>query len=94
MGERKKDAIRLSVLSVICVLLTLHVIHWHSMGMYLKMFGWIGTGKTHMVVLYNLGLMLGLGTALGFLMNRVTGLMGHEVHRTEHSDKEKTGSNR
>lgn len=94
MGKRKKDATWVAVLSVTCGLIIWHIVHWQSTGMYLKMFNWVGTDKTYIAVLYNLGLMLGLGTALGFLMNRITDLIGYEAHKTQHSDKEKTGSNR
>ncbi len=89
VSKRKKDAIWVAVLSVICGLIVWHVVYWQSTGMYLRMFNWIGTDKAHMAALYNLGLMLGLGAALGFLMNKITDLIGYEVQEIKHFDDEK-----
>jgi len=52
----------------------------------MKMFRWLGTGKGYITVLYNLGLMLVLGGTLGFLMEKITDLLGYEVHEIEHFD--------
>ncbi len=90
MRKRKKDAIWVVVLAVIACLIIWHVVYWHSIGMYLKMFDWVGTDKTYVVVLYNLGLMLGMGSVLGFLMGKITDLIGYEVREIKHFEEEKT----
>ena len=48
-----------------------------------------GTGKGYITVLYNLGLMLVLGGSLGFLMEKITDLLGYEIGEIEHFDDEK-----
>lgn len=94
MRKRKKDAISVAILSIICGLLIWHVVQWHSLGMYLEMLDWGRTDKAYILVLYNLGLMLGLGTTLGFLMKKITDLMGYKVHKIKHFDEEGRGNNR
>ena len=84
MGKKGKAAIWVPIFSIICGLIIWHVVHWHSIGMYLEMFKWIGTGKGYITVLYNVGLMLVLGGALGFLMEKVTDLLGYEIHEIKH----------
>ena len=59
------------VLSTVCILMIWHVIYWHSSGMYLEMFEWLQTDKGYITVLYNLGLMLALGTILNFLVEKI-----------------------
>ncbi len=90
MRKRKKDAIWVVVLAVIACLILWHAVYWQSTGMYLKMFNWIGMDKTYVVVLYNLGLMLGMGSVLGFLMGKITDLVGYEVREIKHFEEEKT----
>ena len=51
------------------------------------MFNWVGTDKTHITVLYNLGVMLALGAVLGFLMKKITDLMGYEIGEIKHFDE-------
>ena len=75
MGKKGRAAIWVVALSVICGLITWHAVHWHSTGMYLEMFNWIGTDRAYVTVLYNLGLMLVLGVVLGFLMEKITDLI-------------------
>lgn len=94
MGKRKKDATWVAVLSVTCGLIIWHVVCWQSMGMYLKMFNWVGTDKTYIVVLYNLGLMLGLGAAIGFLMEKITDLAGYKVREIKHFEDKKADDNK
>lgn len=89
MSKKKKAAIWVVVLSIICGLIIWHVVHWHSTGMYLELFNWIGSDKTYLTVLYNLGFMLVLGTVLGFLMEKITDLIGYEVRELKHFDDEK-----
>jgi len=78
MSKRRKDAIWVTVLSVICGLIIWHAVHWHSTGIYLEMLNWAGTDKAYITVAYNLGLMLVLGITLGFLMERITDLIGYQ----------------
>ena len=79
MSKRKKAAIWVTVLSVICGLMMWHAVHWHATGTYLEMLNWTGTDKAYINAAYNLGLMLVIGTVLGLLMEKITNLMGYEV---------------
>jgi len=88
MGKKGKNALWVAALSIICGLIIWHAVHWHSAGMYMKMFKLIGTGKGYITVLYNLGLMLVLGGSLGFLMEKITDLLGYEVQELRHFDDE------
>ena len=88
MGKKGKDTLWVAVLSGICILLIWHVICWHVSGMYLQMFRWLGTGKGYLTVLYNIGLMLALGGNLGFLMEKITDLLGYEFQKIRHFDDE------
>ena len=89
MSKRRRAAIWVVVLSVSCGLIIWHVVYWHSTGMYLEMFQWLHTGRGYSTVLYNLGLMLALGVLLGFLMEKITDLIGYEVGEIKHFDEEK-----
>ncbi len=77
----------MAVLAVICGLIIWHVVRWHSTGMYLEMFRWLEIGRGYITVLYNVGIMLTLGTVLGFLMEKITDLLGYEVHEIKHFDE-------
>lgn len=88
MGKRRKAAIYVAALSIVCGLIIWHAVQWHLSGMYLEMFNWLQTGRSYITVLYNLGLMLALGISLGFLMDRITDLTGYEVRQTKHLDDE------
>ena len=94
MSKRKGAAIQIATLSIICGLIIWHVIYWHSTGMYLEMFKWLQTGKGYITVLYNLGLMLVLGAVLGFLMEKITDLIGYEVSEIKHFEGEEADNNR
>ncbi len=91
MNKRKKAAIQVAVLSILFGLVTWHVVHWHSTGMYLEMFRWLEAGKGYITVLYNLGVMLTLGTVLSFLMEKFTDLLGYEIHEIKHFDEDEAG---
>ena len=91
MDKRKKAAIQVAALSIIFGLVIWHLVHWHSTGMYLEMFRWLEAGKGYIVVLYNLGVMLTLGTVLGFLIEKITDLLGYEVHEKKHFDEDEAG---
>lgn len=94
MSKRRKAAIHVAALSIICGLIIWHIVHWHSTGMYLQMFNWIGSNKAYVTVLYNLGLMVVLGTALGFLMQKITDMRGYEVREVKHFKGEGTDNNK
>ena len=89
MDTKKKPAIQVAALSIICGLVIWHVVHSHSTGLYLEMFRWLETGKSHLTVLYNLGLMLTLGAVLGSLMAKITELLGYKVSQIKHFDEDK-----
>lgn len=76
MGKRKRAAIWVVVLALVCGLVIGHAVYWRSSGMYLAMFHWLRTGRGYLTVLYNLGLMLVLGALLGFLMQKIADLTG------------------
>lgn len=87
MSKRKRAGIQVAALSIICGLIIWHVIHWQASGMYLEMFWWVGTDKGCITVLYNLGLMVLLGAVLGFLMEKMTVLLGYHVGAARQSDE-------
>ncbi len=76
MSKSKRAAIWVVALSIICGLIIWHAVYWHFTGMYLEMFNWLQAGRSYITVLYNLGLMLVLGVLLGFLMGKITDLIG------------------
>ena len=88
MSMRKRAAIWVVALSTICGLIIWHVVYWHSTGMYLEMFYWVEGGRGYITVLYNLGLMLVLGVVLGFLMEKITDLIGYKVGEIKRIDNE------
>ena len=79
ISQRKKAAIQVVVLLLICGLVTWHVVYWHLSGIHLEMFQWLHTGRAGITVLYNLGLMLVLGITLGFLMERTTDVISYKA---------------
>ena len=78
MSKKKSAVIQLLALLFIYGLIIWHVIHWHAMGIYLEMFKWLQMGRSYITVLYNLGLMLVLGTVSGILTERITNLIGYK----------------
>jgi len=86
--KKRKAAIWVAALAIVCGLIIWHAVYWHLSGMYLEMFGWLGTGRGYITVLYNLGLMLALGISLGLLLDRITHLIGFEVRPTKAPDDE------
>ncbi len=69
---------QLVVLLLICGVLIGHAVYWRYTGMYLEMFNWLQTGKAYLTILYNLGVMLLLGTTLGLLMERILDLISYQ----------------
>ena len=93
MGKKGRAAMWVVALSVIGGLIIWHAAYWHSTGMYLEMFKWLQTGRGYITVLYNLGLVLVLGAVLGFLMEKITDLIGYEVGGMKNFDERKTDNN-
>jgi len=89
VSKRKKDAMWLAVLSIACGLVIWHAVCWYSTEVHLEMYQWLPTGRGYLTVLYNLGLMLVLGVLLGFMMIKITNLIGNEVHKAKHADDKK-----
>ena len=89
MNKRKKAAIWVAALSIACGLIIWHAIYWHYTGVYLVMFERLQTGRSYITVLYNLGLMLVFGGLLGFLMEKITELVGYEIRETKNSNEER-----
>jgi len=77
VGKKINTVIYLLAQAIICGLIAWHAVLWHLNGMYLEMFGWLETGRGYITVLYNLGLMLVLGTALGLLLDKIADLIGY-----------------
>jgi hypothetical protein len=95
VGKKRTAVISVAALSIVCGLIVWHAVHWHLSGMYLEMLNWLGTGRGIVTVLYNLGLMLALGVSLGFLMDRVSGLINSKTSQTKNPDDEpETGEGR
>ncbi len=88
MRKRTKDIVWVIVLSIACGLIIWQAVHWHSNRMFVEMFQWLQTGKSYVTVLYNLGLMLVTGIVLGYLMVRITDLIGYGDGETNNSDKD------
>jgi hypothetical protein len=91
VGKKRTAVISVAALSIVCGLIIGHAVYWHLSGMYLEMFDWLGTGRGVITVLYNLALMLVLGVSLGFLMDRVTGLINRAGQTKNLDDEPGTG---
>ena len=83
MGKRRRNAIKVAILSAISGLIIWHAVHWHSSGAHIEMFIWLNTGRAYITVLYNLGLMLALGSTLAFLIENITELFGYRINETK-----------
>ena len=84
MRSKIKDVLWLAVLAAICYLLVWHVASWHAAGRYEQMFQDAKAGKSMIPTLYNLGLMVALGLAIGLLMECVTRIIGYKIPRRSH----------
>jgi len=92
ISKRKKAAIWVVALSILCGFIIWHVIHWYSIGMYIKLFDWTGENRVYLTVFYNLGLVILLSVTLGLLMSKITDLLGNEYSQTDRpSSKGKEG---
>ena len=92
ISKRKKTAIWVVVLSILCGFIIWHVIHWYSIEMYTELFNFVGENRAYLTVLYNLGLVILLSVTLGLLMCKITDLLGNEYSQTDRpSSKGKEG---
>lgn len=76
------------VLMALCGAVVWHVIDWHHNGMHLEMFRWVETGRGYIAALYNLGVMIALGSLLGLLVQKATGLMALLGRKSPSADDE------
>lgn len=90
MSERKRIAIQIVALLTTCVFIIWSVVYFHSNGIHSQMRQWLEMDKGYITVIYNLALMVVTGTVLGILMERITRLLGWNVHKIEHFDSEGT----
>jgi hypothetical protein len=63
-----------AVLVAACGAVIWHVIDWHHNGMHLEMFRRVEAGRGYIAALYNLGVMIALGSLLGLLVQKTKGL--------------------
>jgi hypothetical protein len=89
MESRKKAAVEILILSIICGSIIWHVMRWHAAAMYDEMFTWIGTDRAYITVLYNLGLMIVLGVVLGLLLGKIAGLSRYRHPEIKNINPEK-----
>ena len=75
MSKKKRAAIWVVALSIICGLIIWHAVYWHSTDLYLEMFRWVEGGRGYITVLYNLGLMLVTGALIAILVEKITELV-------------------
>ena len=75
-------------LGTVCGLLLWHTVSWHSGGAYGRMYDDMVQGSSLLPVFYNVGLIIGLGLALGLLMQRITRALGYRVTRIKHFEDE------
>ena len=90
MNERIRIIIQIAILLLICAFIIWSVAYFHSNGIYPSMRRWLELDKGYITVLYNLALMVITGTVLGILMERITRLLGWNVHKIEHFDRKDT----
>lgn len=56
---------------IVTALLIWHAVTWHHNGTHVELFGYIKTDKAVLSVLYNLGLVAAISTALSLLMGSI-----------------------
>jgi heme/copper-type cytochrome/quinol oxidase subunit 1 len=86
--QKKKAAIWVTALSIICGFIIWHIIDWYSTGMYERLFDLVEEGKAYLSVLYNLGLMTLLSLMLALLLNKINDLLGNERNERDNPDNE------
>ncbi len=86
MNKRRKAAIWVTALSIICGFIIWHIIDWYSAGMYVRLLNLVEEGKAYLSVLYTLGLMTLLSVTLGLLLGKITDLLGYEHIETDTPD--------
>ena len=88
MKQKLKSALWIVTLCVVTALIVWHAIDWHAGRVYLEMFHWLHTGKAYVTVLYNLGLMLVLGSALGLVVGKITDLLQYKGDANKYNKPE------
>lgn len=73
---------------ILCGFIIWHVIYWHSNGMYIETYSWIGTDRAYLAVIYNLGLVILFSATLGLLMCTITDLLGYKYRETDHPNSD------
>ncbi len=91
-NERKKAAIWVTALSIICGFIIWHIIDWYSAGTYDRLLDLVEEGKAYLSILYNLGLMTLLSFILGLLSGKIADLVGYEQRERNSPDNEDTTS--
>ena len=71
MKRYRKDLIIVLLLALVCTCLLWHIQGFQDNGRYAEMSAWIGTSKTALTVVYDIGLMLLFAGALGLLFSRI-----------------------
>jgi hypothetical protein len=71
MKRYHKHLIIALLLALVCAGLLWHIQSFQDNGWYAEMNAWIGTSKTALAVVYDIGLMLLFAGALGLLFSRI-----------------------
>ncbi|KPJ60381.1 MAG: hypothetical protein AMS15_06430 [Planctomycetes bacterium DG_23] len=91
MKDRKKALIWLIILGICLAFVIWHTVRWHKTGVHARISQDVKAGKIHLAIIYNLGLMATLGILIGFLMEKLTDLIGYEVTEMNHFEDEDSG---
>jgi|WetSurMetagenome_2_1015567.scaffolds.fasta_scaffold442256_2 hypothetical protein len=75
MKRYRKHLSIVLLLALVCAGLLWHIQSFQDNGRYAEMNDWIGTSKTALTVVYDIGLMLLLAGALGLLFSRIVNLI-------------------
>jgi hypothetical protein len=78
-NDIKKSVGHISLISLALGLIIWHTVLWHNNGVQERMLAWTGTAKVYLLILYNLALMVILGTLLGILMGKISHLFSYRV---------------
>ena len=88
MKQKLKSALWIVTLCVFTALIVWHAIDWHAGRVYLEMFHWLQTDQGYITALYNLGLMLVLGSALGLVVGKITDLLQYKGDTNKYNQPE------
>jgi hypothetical protein len=82
-GDVKKSAGHIILVSLALGLIIWHTVLWHNNGVQARMLAWTGTAKVYLLILYNLALMVIMGTLLGILMGKISRLFNYRVTKKQ-----------